>query len=31
MDTKDLINHLTEDIIKLYDIKIPIKDIDAIV
>ena len=31
MDTKALINHLTEDIIKLYDIKIPIKDIDDIV
>jgi len=31
MNTKDLINHLTEDIIKLYDIKIPIKDIDAVV
>lgn len=31
MNTKDLINHLTEDIIKLYDIKIPITDIDAVV
>ena len=31
MNTKDLINHLTEDIIKLYDIKIPLTDIDAVV
>lgn len=31
MNTKSLINHLTEDIIKLYNIKIPIEDIDAVV
>ena len=31
MDTKSLINHLTEDIIKLYNIKIPIENIDAVV
>lgn len=31
MDTQSLINHLTEDIIKLYDIKIPIENIDAVV
>lgn len=31
MDTKSLINHLTEDIIKLYSIKIPIENIDDVV
>ena len=31
MDTKSLINHLSEDIIKLYNIKIPIEDIDTVV
>ena len=31
MNTKSLMNYLTEDIIKLYDIKIPIKDIDTVV